>query len=161
GAAVPGREVREREQADPGVAGDSGGLVRGAVAGLERAVALLLGEGRLVNEQVGALGVRADHVARGRVARDDDPAARALRSDDLFGPDAVDGLAALEAAEVRAERDAELGRELVVEAARARVLDDRVAERVGAVADVEGGDLVAVVLHALPRVELDDAERVA
>src|SRR5690349_8859743 len=160
-AAVAGRDVREREQPDLGLARDPGRLARGAVAGLERALALLLGERRLVDEQVGAMGGDAHHVARRRVARDDDPPPRPLGPDDLLGPHAVDDLAALQAPEVRAERDAELDGELVVEPARACVLDDRVAEGLHPVADVERADLVAVVDDRLARLELDDVERVA
>src|SRR3954468_13388576 len=99
-AAVAGRDVREREQADVGLARDLGRLAGGAVAGLEGALALVLDEGRLVDEQVRAVGGDPDHVARRRVAREHDLAPRPLRPDDLLGPHAVDGLAALQAPEV-------------------------------------------------------------
>ncbi len=53
------------------------------------------------------------------------------------GLDAVDRLAALEAAELRPERDAEPLRELAVEVTGPPVLDQREAERRPAVADLE------------------------
>src|SRR3954451_2246521 len=62
-AAVAGRDVRQREHPDVGLARDLGRLAGGAVAGLEGALALVLDEGRLVDEQVGAVGGDPDHVA--------------------------------------------------------------------------------------------------
>src|SRR3954468_6978327 len=160
-AAVAGRDVGQGEQPDVGVARDLGRLARRRVAGLERALALLLDERRLVDEDVGAVGRDANHLAREAVPRDHNAPARPVGPDHLVGSHAVDRLAALEAPEVGAELDADLHRELVVEAPRPVLLDDRVAEGLRAVADVEGADLVAVVLDRLPRLELDDAERVA
>src|SRR3954451_4034036 len=97
-AAVAGRDVREREQADVGLARDAGRLARRGVPGLERALALLLHERRLVDEDVGAVGGDADHLARRRVAREHDLAAGAVGADHLLGTDAVDGLPALQPA---------------------------------------------------------------
>ena len=84
-----------------------------------------------------------------------------LGPDDLLGAHAVDDLAALQAAEVGAERDAEARGQLGVEAPGPGLLDDRVAERAAAVADVEGRHLVAVVGDAVAGLEVDDLERVA
>ena len=95
------------------------------------------------------------------VAGVDDPAARSVLADDLLGRDAVDGLAALEAAEVGAFGDAEAPRGLDVEAARAVVLDERVAERLDAVLDGEARDDEAVEADLLVGLELDHVERVA
>src|SRR4051794_21681061 len=67
-AAVPRRDVGQGEQAHVGLARDLGRLPGGAVARLERAVALLLDERGLVDEDVGAVGSDADHVARRGVA---------------------------------------------------------------------------------------------
>src|SRR4051794_32237126 len=118
-AAVPCGQMRQREQTDLGVAGERGGLAGGRVPGLLRALGLLGGERRLVDEDVGLVGDHLEHLRRARVAGDDDLAARPVGADDLLGRDAVDRLAALEAAEVRAGRDAEALRERGVEAAGA------------------------------------------
>ena len=90
----------------------------GRVPRLARALGLLARERRLVDEHVGSRGRRDQHVARARVAREHD--LRPARSGPITcsGRDAADGLAALQAAEVRAGRDAELLGELGVEAAR-------------------------------------------
>src|SRR3954452_23555773 len=160
-AGVAGRHVREGEQPDAGLGGDPGRLARRAVAGLEGALALLVRERRLVDEHVGAVRGDAHHLGRRGAPGEDDPPAGPRRADDLLGADAVDGLAALEAPEVGTERDAERGRELVAQAPRPIVLEDRVAEGLRAVAHVERADLVAVVADRLARLELDDAERVA
>src|ERR1700684_3870350 len=97
-----------------------------------------------------------ERVARLGVAGQDDLAPLALRPHDLLGRDAVDRLAALQAAEVGAGLDAEARCELRVEMAGARSLDDRVAERRrGSVADWNRGDQVAVALHRLGPLELD------
>jgi hypothetical protein len=131
------------------------------VAGLGGALVLLGGERRLVDQEVGAVGGDPDRVARRGVPRQDDPPPRPGRADDLGGVDARHRLAALQAAEVGPERDAELGCALGVEAPRARLLDDRVAERGAAVADVERLDRVP--LREVERVaagQVDDVERV-
>src|SRR3954453_7285010 len=60
--AVAGRDVGQGEQPDVGVARDLGRLARRRVAGLERALALLLDERRLVDEDVGAAGAGANHL---------------------------------------------------------------------------------------------------
>src|SRR2546423_75654 len=60
----------------------------------------------------------------------------------LLGPHAVDGLAALEAAVVRAGLDAQRAGGLHVEAPRPLLLDERVAVGLDAVLDRERGDRV-------------------
>src|SRR3954453_8069361 len=55
-AAVPCGQMRQREQTDLGVAGERGGLAGGRVPGLLRALGLLGGERRLVDEDVGLVG---------------------------------------------------------------------------------------------------------
>ena len=123
--------------------------------------ALVLEEGRLVDEHVGRVGVDLGRLARPRVARDDDPPPRPLRADDLLGLDAADLLAALEAAEVRPLRHAERPRGGRVEAAGAVVLHERVAVGGAAVLDRERGDEVAAEADLLVGLELLDAQRVA
>ena len=75
-AEVARRDVRQREQAHAGVARELGRLQRGRVQRVGGAVALLLGERRLVDEHVGALGEHAHRLDRRGVARDDDAPAR-------------------------------------------------------------------------------------
>src|SRR5690606_36243920 len=80
-AAVAGRQVGEREQAHLGLGRQPCRLRRRRMAGLLRAVALLLGERRLVDEQVGLVRRDAELLARRGVARQHDLAARARRAD--------------------------------------------------------------------------------
>ena len=88
-----------------GVAGDGRGLDDRRVVGVEGAARLLLGEARVVDEQLGAGGRRHRCVARPGVAGDRHRAARPLRADHGGGLDPalgpVDGLAALEGSEGR------------------------------------------------------------
>ena len=81
-----------------------------------------------MDEQVGLVGRDPDRVGGRGVAGDDDLAPGAGRAHDLLGDDAVDGLAALQAAEVGARGHAQALRLDRVERARALVLDQRVAE---------------------------------
>ena len=109
-----------------------------------------------MDEQVGLVGRDPDRVGGRGVAGDDDLAPGAGRAHDLLGDDAVDGLAALQAAEVGARGHAQALRPDRVERARALVLDQRVAEGPrGAVLDAEGSDDVAVAAHRLAGLELD------
>ena len=73
----------------------------------------------------------------------------------------LDRLAALQASEERSFRDAETLRLLEVEAARARLLDERVPVRRQAVLDGERLDPVVVPRDALSRLQLDERELVA
>ena len=115
-----------------------------------------------MDEHVGAVGEHLDRLARRRVAGEDDPPARPRpRPTTCSGRDAADGLAALEAAEVGALGDAEPPRGLGVEAARAVVLDERVAVGLDAVLDRERADRVAVEADLLVRLELDERQRIA
>ena len=128
-AGVARGDVGEREQADAGLGGQLGGLARGRVAGLQRAVALLGGERRLVDEHVGAIGGHTHHVARRRVAREHELASVArLAPRPARARTPLTDLAALQPPEVRAGRNAELGRQLGVEAAGTVLLDQRVPE---------------------------------
>ena len=102
------------------------------------------------------MGVDLDGLDRGRVAAVDDPAARPVRPHDLLGSDAVDGLAALQAAEVRPFGDAQPARRRDVEAARPVVLDERVAVGLDPVLDRERRDLEAVEADLGVRLELLD-----
>ena len=102
-----------------------------------------------MHEQVGLEGDQARHLAGRCVAGEHDAPAAPRLAHDLVGVDAVDGLALLEAAEVRPRLDAELASALGVERPRARVLDQRVAERADAVVGLVCGDPVAVALDLL------------
>src|ERR687892_249643 len=53
---ITGREVRQREHAHVGRAGDGGGVERRRVGRLPRSLLLLMAERRLVHEHVGAAG---------------------------------------------------------------------------------------------------------
>ena len=130
------------------------------MAGLARAAALVLAEGRLVHEQVGAGRVDLDRLDGRGVAGVDDPAARAVLPHDLLGRDAVDGLSALQATEVRALGDAERACGLDVEAARPVVLDERVAVGLDAVVDRERRDHEVAEADLLVVLELDHVERI-
>ena len=153
--------MRQREQAHLGVGGDLGRLARGAVQRRGGALGVLVQERRLVDEHVGAVGGDDDRVGRRRVTADDDAPAGARLAHDLLGRDVVDRLAALQAAEVGPRHHAEALRELGVEAAGARVLDERVAERGPAVADGERDDLEVVAAHRLVGLEVADRHAVA
>src|SRR4051794_338472 len=122
---VAGGDVHKREQLDLGVGGQLGGLASGGVSGLAGALAVVLAEGRLVDEHVGVIGVDLGGLGRLGVAGVDDPAARTVLANDLVGVYAVDGLAPLEAPEVGARLDAQGLRGLDVEPARPVVLDER------------------------------------
>jgi hypothetical protein len=73
-------EVRQREHPHLRGPGDGGGSGRGRVQRLVGAVALLLGEGRLVHKDVGVARHLEHGRGRRRVAREDDLPARARRA---------------------------------------------------------------------------------
>src|SRR5262249_51391193 len=111
----PAGEVREGQKLDAGARRQLRGFARGGGPGLDRALGLVLQEGRLVHEQRrpgrGGLGAGAG----ARVARQHDRPAGPLRAEHLPGPDLAavgqgDGLAALEAPVERPLRDAERAR---------------------------------------------------
>src|SRR3954451_5316916 len=153
-------DVRQREQADAGLGGQLGGLARGGVAGLQRAVELVGGERGLVDQDVGAVGGHADHVAGAGVPREDQAAPAACLPYDLLRRHAVDGLAALQAAEVGTGCDAQPRGQLGVEAAGPVALDERVAVGLAAVADAQRVDLVAVELDDRVGLEVDGGQAV-
>src|SRR4051812_35168382 len=112
------------------------------MAGLMGTVGLLIAEGGLVDEQVGAVRDGNGHVAGRGVAAEDELAAAAGGAQDLVGSDACavagrDRLAPLKAAEVRARLHAPLDSSPLVEAARAILLDQRVPVCLHAMAHVE------------------------
>ena len=130
-----------------------------------RALDLLLGEARVVDEQLRLVRGDPGHLAGRGVAADDELAPRARLAHHLARVDragaALDALAALEALELGARRNPEpLGR-LGVEPAGALVLDQRVAVRAHPVLDLERPHLVAVVTHGLRGPELDQLDLVA
>src|SRR6202012_2870926 len=113
---------------DAGIAGKRRRLARGRVAGLGRAFALLLGERRLVQQQIGLVAGDRERLARRRVARDHDLSPRARRTEHLLGADPPDRLSALQAPELRTRDDAERGGGVRVELTWPRVLVDHVPE---------------------------------
>ena len=128
------------------------------------AVALLLGEGGLVDEDVRALG-DLEHARRGRcVAREDDLPPGPGLAQDLLRPHLAaghpDGLPRLEAPEVRSGRHAERRCGLDVEPPGPRQLDERVAVRRDPVGDAEHDDAVVTAVEHVPVPELDELEAV-
>ncbi len=118
-----------------------------------------------MDEQVGVDGGLEDRARRPGVAREDDPPPAPRLAEHVGGPhDRAVGerhvLPALERAEERARRDAEPRRSLDVEAARPLLLDERVADRRGAVVDLNRLDRVVAALDPLAGAELDEPVRV-
>ena len=141
---------------DLGVRRDLRRLARGAVAGLRGALASSCANVASWT-RTSAPWAATTVASVGRVS----PVMTILRpgrvgSDDLLGMHAVDDLAPLQAAEVRALGHPQATGHLDVEAPRPRRLDERVAERRAAVADRVRDDLVAVALDRLAGLELDD-----
>ena len=128
--------------------------------GLDRAVALLLDEGGLVDQEVGV--VRGDRQRRGRrrVAGDHQLAARAGGPHDLLGRDSVDALPALQAPEVGTGAHAQALGQRGVEAAGTLLLEQRVAQGRDPVLDREGRHPVAVALDGVAGRQLVDLERI-
>ena len=111
-AEVARGEVRQREHAHARGRGDLRSLARGRVRRLLRALALLLAEGRLVDEQLGALREVDVRERRRGVAGDEHLPPGARRPEHLLRRhDAAvgerDRLAGLEPAALGARRDAE------------------------------------------------------
>ena len=99
GAHVVARgDVDEGEQADVGVGGELGRLPGGRVPGLGRALDLLLGKARVVDEQLRPVGGDPGHLAGRGVAADDELAPGARLAHHLARVDragaALDALAA-------------------------------------------------------------------
>ena len=118
-----------------------------------------------MDEQVGL--VRGLTTTRGRrgVAGQHDLAARSSRAEHRVGGDhpavaSVIGSPPWSNPTLPAGRDAERVRGVDVEAAGPLVLDERVADRGDAVIDGERLDAVLAALERLPRLELDELERV-
>lgn len=157
--------MREDEHPDLGATRHLGRLRGRRVPGLVRALPLLLGEAGVVDEHVG-VGGDVEHRAGGaRVARQDDLPARTGGPEHLVRahlPAAADGdrLPALEPSEERPGRNAQRARRLDVEAARPRLLHERVAVRGHPVVDAEDDEPVAVPLERVAVAELDEVEPV-
>src|SRR5690606_32575417 len=159
---VAGRDVGQGETEDAGPPGDLGRLPRGGVAGRAGAVHLVVGEGGVVDQEV-RLPRHLDRAPRGpRVARVDDLPARARRPHDVLRPHDpavhLDRLAAVQLAEQRPFRHAQLARTLRVEAAAALVLGEHVAQGTSAVLRAVRDEVVAVTLDALVRLQLVDLD---
>lgn len=136
------------------------------VSGLVGPRALLLGEGRLVDEDVRVPGDLEDARCGSRVAREDDLAPRPRRPEHLLGANLapvreLDALARLEAAEERALGHAQRPSGLDVEAAGPRELHERVAVGGHAVSDLERDDAVVPAVDDVAVSELDELDGVA
>ena len=123
GAEVAVGEVREGEHRHSRVARELGRRLRGRVRGLLCALALVLEERRVVDEQVCAPGRLEDARRRRRVTGNHHGAARPGLPEHLVGCDDAslrkrDGLAALERTALWTVRDVECIGRLDVEAAR-------------------------------------------
>ena len=159
---VAGREVREREHRHAGLPGECGRLGRGRVAGLGRPVVLLLGERRLVQQQVGLVAGDLQRLAGRGVARDNDLAPRARRPEHLLRANAADYLAPLQLPELGSLDHAERGGGLRVELPGPLVLVDHVPERLpAAMRHRHRRDRVAVAGQQVTGRELDQLELVA
>src|SRR6185436_15185596 len=128
----------EREQTHPGGERKLGRAGGRGVQSLLRALTLLDGERRLVDEDVRSLGRFEHGPGRTRVAGERDLPPRPRGAENLLGADRapagqLDGLAALELPEEGAFRDTETLRLVQVEAARPCVFDQDVSVRRDAV----------------------------
>src|SRR4051812_3729808 len=145
---VAGGDVDEGEQLHVGLGGDGGCLPDGRVAGFRRALDLLLGEGGVVNQQVGVGGRGDGGGARRGGAGDRERAARPGRAHHPGGGDGarlpLRRLASLQGGIGRSFGHTGGRGGGGVEASRPLRLDQRVAERAAAVSRLEGTDLVAV-----------------
>jgi hypothetical protein len=155
------REVRQGEQANSGDPRELRRGERGRVARLLRADLLLVGEGAVVNEDLGILSNLEDRPGRPRVACEHDLPAPPRRPEHLLWPDldaVVQGhpLAALERAEERPGGNAERGRRLDVEAARPSALDYGVADRGAPMVDAERDDPILAAIELVSGTELHE-----
>ena len=73
----------QREHGNAGLRGQPGGLASSRVAGLSGPLGVLLGEGRLVDQQVGAVRHEPRHLARSGVAGHNDFATAARLAEHL------------------------------------------------------------------------------
>ncbi len=156
-------EVREREHAHLGRLRDRGGARRRRVERLVRALALLLGERRLVHEQVRVLRDLEDGRRRCRVAGEHDPPARPWRAEHLLGPHLgpagkLHGLPCLEATEQGPLRDSQRAGGLDVEPSRPGQLDERVPVRGDAVRDPEDEHPIVAAVERVTVPELDELD---
>jgi len=151
---------RERRRARP--RRHRRGLARRRVTRLGGALAGVVRERRVVNQEVRALGGGHDGVVGPGVARVDESPAGPGVADDLLRADdravfQFDGLAVVELRELRADRHAQFLGALPVEAARPLVLQERVPHGRGPVVGRERPHLVLRALEdRLPRAHLVD-----
>ena len=122
---------------------------------------LVLAEGRLVDEHVGAHGCRDDAVGRSCVAAEHERAPGPSGAEHVFGRDhrAVGErhcLSALQRAPLGSRGNAEGVRGRYLEAARPLVLDEGIAERRVAVTRGECVQPVAVAVEHVPGLQLDE-----
>ena len=130
-----GLYLYEMGTSDLGFAGNRCRFGGRRMSGLCRPLAVSLDEARLVNQEVSLPGCRPHAVARGGVAREDDPASRPCRPHDVGGRDPVDLFPPGQGGKPGAFLDAQLRSPRRVETAGPLVLDDGVAEGRTPVAD--------------------------
>ena len=151
----------EGEHLHPGLAGDRGRLADSRVAGVERALGLLLGEAGVVDEELGAPRRLDRRLTGAGVAGDDDRPPGRDSPTTCSGPDRPGGalhpLASLQRGEGRAFPDAQPLGLLRVESARPLVLDQGVAEGPHAVLDRKGADLASLERDPVAGLELDQS----
>jgi hypothetical protein len=124
--------MRQYQLSHAGASRDDRGLTRRRMSRLARTVDFLIGERCLVHEHVGGPRGLDDGLRGPGVARDHDLPARATRADQHNRIDHAsigerDRLAAVQSPPQRALRDAELAREIGVEAPPSLVLHEREA----------------------------------
>jgi hypothetical protein len=166
GPEVAVREVREREHAYAGGRGELGCARRRCVQSLVGALAFLLRERRLVDENVGLTGCLENRARGTRVPGQNDLSAGSRRAENLlrahrFPVGKLDSIAALQAPEERTFRDAESLRSVEVEAAGPGVLHERIAVRRQPMLDCKRFDPVVLPVEAVPGPELLQRELVA
>jgi hypothetical protein len=160
-AAVARGHMRQREQAHLGVPRQPGRVPGGRVSRLHGAIALLLGERGLVDEQVRPVRGDPHGVGRCGVAGDDQLAPRPRRAHDLIRRHPADRLAALQPPEVRPGHDAQALRLGRVEFTGALVLPQHPGQGRDAVLDADGRQRVTVAAHLGTRLHLLDRQLVA
>ena len=166
GSEVAVRQMGEREEAHSGRRRKLGRARRRGMESLVRALALLDGERRLVNEDFGVAGCLEHRAGGARVSCKNNLPAGPRRAKHLLWAHGravgqLHRLPGLEAPEKWALRDPEPFRGLEVEPARARLLDECVAVGGDAVLHGERLDPVVVPPHGVSRHQLDERELVA
>ena len=160
---VAGGDVDEGEHLHLGLAGDRRRLADGRVAGVERALGLLLGEAGVVDEQLGAPGRLDGRPARRGVAGDHDRPARARARPSPPPGSTGPSEPATVSPRWRAAKAGPSGTPRRFAASGSKrpgrsCLDQGVAAGADAVLDREGADLAALDLDRVARLHFDQLE---